>query len=80
MFWLKKEHILRKTEFSFNCFNYVCVRTSFIVSILLLLKKDGETTFQRTRQRQGCEEKQALRLYTVGRRRRRRYYCLLFFQ
>ena len=32
--------------------------------------KDGETTFQRTRQRQGCEEKQAISLYTVGRRRR----------
>ena len=33
------------------------------------LKKDGATSFQRIRQRQGCEEKQALCLYTVGRRR-----------
>ena len=28
-------------------------------------KKDGETTLK-TRQRQGCEEKQAISLYTVG--------------
>ena len=34
-------------------------------------KKDGETIFQRIRQKQGCEEKQAICLYTVGRRRRR---------
>ena len=33
-------------------------------------QKDGETIFQRIRQRQGCEEKQALYLYTIGRRRR----------
>ena len=33
------------------------------------LEKDRETIFQRIRQRQGCEEKQALCLYTVGRRR-----------
>ena len=32
-------------------------------------EKDGETIFQRIRQGQGCEEKQAIRLYTVGRRR-----------
>ena len=32
-------------------------------------KKDGETIFQRIRQRQGCEEKQPICLYTVGRRR-----------
>ena len=31
-------------------------------------EKDGETIFQRIRQRQGCEEKQAMCLYTVGRR------------
>ena len=30
------------------------------------LEKDGETIFQRIRQRQGCEEKQALCLCTVG--------------
>ena len=35
------------------------------------LEKDRETIFQRIRQRQGCEEKQALCLYTVGRRKRR---------
>ena len=35
------------------------------------LEKDGETIFQRIRQRQEREEKQALCLYTVGRRRRR---------
>ena len=34
------------------------------------LDKDVETTFQRIRQRQGCKEKQAISLYTVGRRRR----------
>ena len=33
------------------------------------LERDRETIFQRIRQRQGCEEKQALCLYTVGRRR-----------
>ena len=33
------------------------------------LEKYKETIFQRIRQRQGCEEKQALCLYTVGRRR-----------
>ena len=33
-------------------------------------KKDGVTTFRRIRRRQGCEEKQATCLYTVGRRRR----------
>ena len=33
------------------------------------LEKDRETIFQRIRQRQGCEEKQALCLYIVGRRR-----------
>ena len=27
-----------------------------------------ETSLERTRQRQGCEEKQAISLYTVGRR------------
>ena len=35
-------------------------------------EKDRETIFQRIRQKQGCEEKQALCLYTAGRRRRRR--------
>ena len=35
------------------------------------LEKDGKTIFQSIRQRQGCEGKQALCLYTVGRRRRR---------
>ena len=34
------------------------------------LEKDRGTIFQRIRQRQGCEEKQALCLYTAGRRRR----------
>ena len=34
-------------------------------------EKDGETIFQRIRQRLGCEEKQAICLYTAGRRRRR---------
>ena len=33
------------------------------------LEKDRETIFQRIRQRQGREEKQALCLYTAGRRR-----------
>ena len=33
------------------------------------LEKDRETIFQKIRQRQGCEEKQALCLYTVGRGR-----------
>ena len=33
------------------------------------LEKSRETIFQRIRQRQGCEEKQALCLYTAGRRR-----------
>ena len=32
------------------------------------LEKDRDTILQRIRQRQGCEEKQALCLYTVGRR------------
>ena len=36
------------------------------------LEKYGETIIQRIRQRQGCEEKQAICLYAVGRRRRRR--------
>ena len=35
------------------------------------LEKDGETTFQRTRQRQTCEETQAISLYTAGRGRKR---------
>ena len=38
------------------------------------LEKDGETTFQRTRQRQRCEEKEAISLYTVGRRRLQYYH------
>ena len=33
------------------------------------LETDGETTFQRIRQKQGCEEKQAICLYKVERRR-----------
>ena len=45
------------------------------------IEKDGETTFQRIRQRQGCEEKQAICLYIVGRRRRRRssISCLIHY-
>ena len=34
------------------------------------LEKDIDITFQRIIQRQGCEEKQAICLYAVGRRRR----------
>ena len=41
------------------------------------LKKDRKTIFQRIRQRQGCEDKQALCLYTAGRRRRRKELTLL---
>ena len=36
------------------------------------LEKDRATIFQRIRQRQECEKKQAICLYTVGRKRRRR--------
>ena len=37
-------------------------------------EKGGETTFQRIGQRQGCEEKRAICLYTVETTRRRSLY------
>ena len=54
----------------------------YLKSITLYLEKDRQTIFQRIRQRQGCEDKQALCLYTVGRRRRRKvlvFHVILLF-
>ena len=39
---------------------------------MIITIQNGDTTFQRIKQRQGCEEIQTICLYKVGRRRRKR--------